>query len=594
MAITDLKIKNSDYTGKDVASAPDKLTGTAQENKGVFDRLIKDLLAGRYNSLVDALAAITGAGEIGTQSGQSVQLELDQAIRWGSQEVKYIRQNSDKVLEVSSDGQQWEATGSSGHIIVDQSGSAFPQRARLKFANGTVSDNGTETVVTAMKGDKGEKGDKGDTGAQGPQGVQGPKGAAWYPALDGLGTLTFTLSDTEIPPPSYNIRGPQGPQGVQGLQGEVGPRGPQGIQGARGTQGIQGEQGETGPEGPTGPTGPQGPQGIPGIQGEAGPKGETGAQGPQGPTGPQGQTGPKGADGKDLTIRDRYESLYELEAAHPTGLTGDAYAVGSAEDNTIYIWGVDKQAWVEIGDLQGPIGPQGPAGATGPQGPQGETGPQGPQGIQGEKGETGPQGPKGETGPQGPQGIQGVQGPEGPEGPQGPQGLQGTAGADGKSAYQSAVEGGYIGTESGFNKELASIGDKADKKVPAAAGNLAALDSEGNLTDSGMKPGNFLPLSGGTMTGPINMNGQAITGLPAPQNAEDAARKAELDEKKDASWKPSASDVTAGTLAGKVQANASAMATLGNAQVRDIKAGTADLTAGSSSLATGTIYFVYE
>ena len=39
MAITDLKIKSSDYTGKDVASAPDKLTGTAQENKAVFDRL---------------------------------------------------------------------------------------------------------------------------------------------------------------------------------------------------------------------------------------------------------------------------------------------------------------------------------------------------------------------------------------------------------------------------------------------------------------------------------------------------------------------------------------------------------------------------
>ena len=73
-------------------------------------------------------------------------------------------------------------------------------------------------------------------------------------------------------------------------------------------------------------------------------------------------------------------------------------------------------------------------------------------------------------------------------------------------------------------------------------------------------------------------------------------------------WTPSASDVgaapsshnqaastiTAGTLGGKVQANASAAATLGNAQVRDIYAGTSDMTAGSSSLTTGTIYFVYE
>ncbi len=61
-----------------------------------------------------------------------------------------------------------------------------------------------------------------------------------------------------------------------------------------------------------------------------------------------------------------------------------------------------------------------------------------------------------------------------------------------------------------------------------------------------------------------------------------------------AAHKHSAADVSAGTLGGQVQANASAVATLGTAQVRNIRAGTADLTAGSSSLATGEIYFVYE
>ena len=55
-----------------------------------------------------------------------------------------------------------------------------------------------------------------------------------------------------------------------------------------------------------------------------------------------------------------------------------------------------------------------------------------------------------------------------------------------------------------------------------------------------------------------------------------------------------ASTITAGTLAGKVQANATAMETLSNAQVRDIKASTTDLTAGTSTLATGSLYFVYE
>ena len=61
-----------------------------------------------------------------------------------------------------------------------------------------------------------------------------------------------------------------------------------------------------------------------------------------------------------------------------------------------------------------------------------------------------------------------------------------------------------------------------------------------------------------------------------------------------AAHKHSAADVSAGTLGGQVQANAGAAAALGTAQVRNIQAGTADLTAGSSSLATGEIYLVYE
>ncbi len=55
-----------------------------------------------------------------------------------------------------------------------------------------------------------------------------------------------------------------------------------------------------------------------------------------------------------------------------------------------------------------------------------------------------------------------------------------------------------------------------------------------------------------------------------------------------------ASTITAGTLAGRVVANTSAMATLGTAQLRNSYAGTADLTAGTSALTTGSLYFVYE
>ena len=53
--------------------------------------------------------------------------------------------------------------------------------------------------------------------------------------------------------------------------------------------------------------------------------------------------------------------------------------------------------------------------------------------------------------------IIGEQGPQGPEGPVGPQGPGGPKGDDGKSAYQIAVDNGYVGTESEW---LASL--KAD------------------------------------------------------------------------------------------------------------------------------------
>ena len=143
----------------------------------------------------------------------------------------------------------------------------------------------------------------------------------------------------------------------------------------KGDKGDKGDTGSTGPKGPQGPIGPTGQQGI------------------------QGPTGPAGADGRSFSILGRYDTLAQLEAEHPTGTAGDAYAVGSVSSNTIYIWNEDISHWQDVGSLQGPQGPQGPqgiAGPTGPQGPQGETGPQGPQGLQGIQGETGPQGPAGQ------------------------------------------------------------------------------------------------------------------------------------------------------------------------------------------------------
>lgn len=56
----------------------------------------------------------------------------------------------------------------------------------------------------------------------------------------------------------------------------------------------------------------------------------------------------------------------------------------------------------------------------------------------------------------------------------------------------------------------------------------------------------------------------------------------------------SASTVTAGTLGGKVVANATAVATLGDKQVRNIYVGETALESGVSALPTGDIYIKYK
>lgn len=59
-------------------------------------------------------------------------------------------------------------------------------------------------------------------------------------------------------------------------------------------------------------------------------------------------------------------------------------------------------------------------------------------------------------------------------------------------------------------------------------------------------------------------------------------------------YKIQTSSINSGTFDGEMVANATAEATLTNKQIRNIQASTTDLTAGTSALATGEIYLVYE
>ena len=89
--------------------------------------------------------------------------------------------------------------------------------------------------------------------------------------------------------------------------------------------------------------------------------------------------------------------------------------------------------------------------------------------------------------------------------------------------------------------------NKADKVSSATAGDLAGLDSNGNLTDSGVKSANLVT-----------------------------------------------ADSTTHVLSGALIANATETANLGVKQVRNIYCGTTDLTPGVSILPAGDIYIYYE
>jgi len=255
---------------------------SAQELKAAFDKAGNSIQGYLNDTLLPELEWL-GVMKIVQRSGDA---------------VAYLRLNADKVLEVSADGTVWEVTGSSGHVILDAAGNALPQRSRMQFTNGVVTDENGVTVVTGVKGDHGEKGDKGDKGDTGSQGIQGMTGPCIVPSVDTNGVMSFSIQDTATAPQSVSVRGPQGPQGVQGAQGAQGAAGPQGIQGVQGVQGPKGDQGE---------------------QGVAGPQGTQGEAGPQGPMGPQGLRGDDGADGKSFTVLALYATLLALQTAHPTG-----------------------------------------------------------------------------------------------------------------------------------------------------------------------------------------------------------------------------------------------------------------------------------
>ena len=129
-------------------------------------------------------------------------------------------------------------------------------------------------------------------------------------------------------------------------------RGPPGERGDRGETGERGEQGD------------KGEQGEAGIQGERGERGEHGSD---------GVDGKNGTDGRNFAVLGLYATLEDLIAAQPSPNAGDAFAVGTAASNTIYIFNAGLGEFEDVGPIAGPPGADGADGADGEDGVDGAT-----------------------------------------------------------------------------------------------------------------------------------------------------------------------------------------------------------------------------
>jgi hypothetical protein len=310
------------------------------------------------------------------------------------------------------------------------------------IAVGTVSSTGPTGITSVTNTGTGTAGVFDFVLQQGPVGVTGPTGNA---ATIAIGTTTST--------------GPTGNPSV--------------VNNGTPTAALLDfvlKQGITGPTGPAGPTtislgtiAATGPTGFPSItnsgtltdlvlnftlqQGPVGATGATGATGANstvaGPTGPTGvgitgPTGTAGADGTGVSILGSYTTFSALQAAQPSGATGDAYLVAGE----LYVW--TGSVWTNVGSIQGPTGSTGSTGPTGSSGATGATGSTGATGANGSsiQGATGPTGVTGSTGPTGSTGATGFgsTGPTGPTGADGPSGgPTGPTGATGISITANYV-----------------------------------------------------------------------------------------------------------------------------------------------------------
>lgn len=169
--------------------------------------------------------------------------------------------------------------------------------------------------------------------------------------------------------------------------------------------------------------------------------------------------------GTSGTVPSPYQPYVDsvIEAADSANEAVEHYPYIDSTSGNWMRWDVENGEWIDTGvHAQGERGEQGIQGVPGERGERGETGATGATGAPGRDGVDGQDGSDGITPTIGTNGNWYLGSTDTGKPSRGEDGTDGADGTDGKSAYQTAVDAGYTGTEAQFAQLLATALSSSD------------------------------------------------------------------------------------------------------------------------------------